>query len=163
MNPQANPQTHPETSRCVPDRWDTKIQRRTEADLGFYAEHPELIPERLAKLDRECDIERAFATTSAGLSLGGLTLGFLRGYRWFLLPLALQGFTLQYAVQGWTQPLSLLRRLGLRTRQEIDHEREVLLTLLDDATDPSYEETYEGAYERTVTSGSDPRVGQEAP
>src|SRR5262245_12913050 len=100
-----------------------KIMRETERRIEYYQCHPERIPERLDELDKEWDIERALETASATLSLFGLALGILGRRRWLLLPLVVQGFFLQHAIQGWCPPLPALRRLGFRTQQEIDHER----------------------------------------
>ncbi|HEV2173318.1 MAG TPA: hypothetical protein VGR71_07115, partial [Nitrospira sp.] len=45
---------------------------------------------------------------------------------------AVAGFLLQHAVQGWCPTISLFRRLGVRTTQEIDHERYALKALRGD-------------------------------
>jgi hypothetical protein len=107
----------------TPPAINLKIMSETERRIEYYQCHPERIPDRLAELDKEWDIERALETASASLSLYGLTLGILGRRRWLLLPLVVQGFFLQHAIQGWCPPLPLLRRLGFRTQQEIDHER----------------------------------------
>jgi hypothetical protein len=69
---------------------------------------------------------------AASISLIGLALGRLVSRRWYLLPTAVAGFLLQHAVQGWCPPISLFRRLGVRTAQEIDHERYALKALRGD-------------------------------
>jgi hypothetical protein len=111
---------------------NARIRRDIEARLGYFAAHPEGIADRLAELDREWDVERALETGSASLSLLGLTLGLTRGKRWLLLPLAVQSFFLQHALQGWCPPLPVFRRLGFRTAQEIEAERHALKTLRGD-------------------------------
>ncbi len=106
------------------------IRRRAWERLAFYAKHPERVPERLRELDREWDIERCLETGSSTLSLTGLMLFTLtRKRRWFLLSAAVQGFFLQHALQGWCPPLPLLRRLGVRTQEEIEEERRGLSEL----------------------------------
>jgi hypothetical protein len=42
-------------------------------------------------------------------------------------------FLLMYAVQGWCPPVSILRRFGFRTRQEIDLEKYALKALRGDS------------------------------
>jgi hypothetical protein len=42
------------------------------------------------------------------------------------------GFLLQHALQGWCPPVSLFRRLGVRTSAEIEQERYALKALRGD-------------------------------
>ena len=111
---------------------DRRIRRQTHANVAWYAAHPEEIEERLAELDREWDLERLLELNSSILSLVGLGLGLTRSRYWLLLPLAVQGFFLQHAVQGWCPPLPVLRRLEMRTPAEIEAERTALLALRGD-------------------------------
>lgn len=111
------------------------IRRRTAASIAYHAQHPEHINDRLHELDLEWDVERMLETMSATLSIVGL-LGFMAGRRrWLLLPLTVQSFFLQHAVQGWCPPLPILRRLGFRTTAEIDEERYALKALRGDFID----------------------------
>ncbi|MFT3787962.1 MAG: hypothetical protein QM770_17630 [Tepidisphaeraceae bacterium] len=112
----------------------TEIDRRTEQRIGYYRRHPERIPARLAELDREWDIERALETGSSALTLTGLLLAISKDRRWLLLSLAVQGFFMQHALQGWCPPLPILRRLGVRTTDEINHERYALMEMLPSET-----------------------------
>lgn len=108
------------------------IERCTEIYLTFYRENRHLIPQRLRELDNEWDVERTLETLSSSLTLGGLTMAILGRKRWLLLPVAVQAFFLQHSLQGWCPPLGILRRLGFRTVQEIDIERNALLDLMAD-------------------------------
>ncbi len=99
-----------------------RIAADTAARVRELRRHPERIPERLAALDAEWDVERTVELNSAVLSLVGLALS-LRDRRWLLLTAAVQGFFLQHALQGWCPPIPILRRLGVRTAQEIEGER----------------------------------------
>lgn len=109
-----------------------QIRRRTAASVMYYAQRPEQIADRLDELDREWDVERLLETVSSSLTLLGL-VGAITGHRkWLMLPLAVQGFFLQHAVQGWCPPLPVLRRLGFRTPAEIDAERYALKALRGD-------------------------------
>lgn len=87
---------------------------------------------RIEALDREWDIERYLEVLAPSFALTGLTLGVLRSRGWFLFSGAVLGFLVQHAVQGWCPPLALLRRLGVRTRREIDEERYALKALRGD-------------------------------
>jgi hypothetical protein len=96
---------------------------------------PRAIQRRLRELDEEWDIERYVETLAPSLTLLGLTLGITRDRRWLLVPFVIQSFFLQHALQGWCPPIPVLRRLGVRTMQEIESERcslkHHLATLLD--------------------------------
>ena len=87
---------------------------------------------RLAELDREWDIERCLETTAASLALVGTALGATVNRRWYALPAAVGAFLMQHALQGWCPPLPLLRRLGVRTADEINQERYALKALRGD-------------------------------
>lgn len=111
---------------------NVRIKENIADRLEYYAEHPNEIEQRLLELDREWDIERTLETNAATLSLLGLTLGFAHHRRWFLLPLAVQTFLLQHALQGWCPPLPFFRARGVRTLDEINYERYALKTLRGD-------------------------------
>lgn len=109
-----------------------EIRRQTEMRVAYFAAHPEGIPRRLAELDSEWDIERALETAASALSLMGFVLGVTGRRRWLLLPLVVQGFFLQHAIQGWCPPAGLVRRMGVRTRAEIEAERYALKAIKGD-------------------------------
>ena len=90
------------------------------------------ISARIEALDQEWDIERYLETLAPSLALSGIALALLQGRKWLLLPGAVLGFLLQHAVQGWCPPLVVLRRMGVRTRREIDEERYALKALRGD-------------------------------
>lgn len=90
------------------------------------------ISERIDELEREWDIERILQTNASVLALSGLTLGLTHSRKWFVLPGLVLPFLLQHAVQGWCPPLPVFRRLGIRTRREIDLEKYALKYLRGD-------------------------------
>src|SRR5688572_2713559 len=104
-----------------------KIHRHTAENVACYAEMGKrAIDDRLAELDEEWDIERVLETMAPTITLIGLGLGLLKNKKWFALPIFVQSFFLQHAIQGWCPPMPLLRRLGVRTACEIDAERNAL-------------------------------------
>ncbi len=109
-----------------------RIRRSTEAMISFYARNPERIGERLAQLDQEWDIERAIEMQSSGLILAGTLLGLFVDKRFLIVPAVVSAFLMQHAVQGWCPPVPVMRRLGLRTPQEIEAERCALRALRGD-------------------------------
>jgi hypothetical protein len=117
------------TSQASQTRIDRKTRRnvRTRSKNGRAS-----IRRRLRELDREWDIERMIEANASTLALSGTLLGVLV-HRWFLaLPIAVTGFLLQHAIQGWCPPVPVLRRLGYRTAREIHEERFALKTLRGD-------------------------------
>jgi hypothetical protein len=114
------------------DEVNQRFRRQTRESVAYYAARPDQIDRRLGELDREWDIERSLAMNSSALTLLGLLLGVTRSRRWLILPLVVQGFFVQHAVEGWCPPLPLLRRLGLRTQFEIEQERYALKALRGD-------------------------------
>ena len=117
------------TSQATNDQ----IRRQTEQNVARYAGAGRAaIERRLSELDQEWDIERYLETMAPTFTLLGLTLGLTHDRRWFAIPLVVQSFFLQHALQGWCPPIPVLRRLGIRTTEEIDHERYALKALRGD-------------------------------
>jgi hypothetical protein len=126
----------PPTPHRVPRHTDRdvneRITRQTATNVARYAANPRLIGLRLHELDREWDIERALEANAAVVSLIGLSLGRQVSRRWYFLPAAVAAFLLQHALQGWCPPITVFRRLGVRTQREIDEERYALKLLRGD-------------------------------
>ena len=128
----------PTTAQRVPEHTaaeiNERIRRQTEENVARYAAAgAEAIEQRLRELDQEWDIERTLEANAATVSLLGLGLGALADRRFFLLPAAVAGFLLQHALQGWCPPVPILRRLGFRTRLEIEDECRELAAMLPGA------------------------------
>jgi len=129
-------------ANTAPDVNET-IRRRMEARVARYAQNLHEIDQRLAELDREWDIERALETLAPSFTLGGVVLGTLLHRKWLLLPLLVNAFLLQHALEGWCPPLPVLRRLGFRTATEIEEERYALKALRGDFCDRPFIEQRE--------------------
>jgi hypothetical protein len=109
-----------------------EIDRRTNSNIRRYANSSaEVIHRRIEELDRVWDIERALEVNASTLALTGLLLGVTVNKKWLMLPGVVLPFLLQHGLQGWCPPLPLLRRLGVRTRGEIDREKYDLKALLE--------------------------------
>jgi hypothetical protein len=121
------------TERLMPSAISQRVRRGTQASLAYFREHPREIDDRLAELDEEWDIERAIEAHAAGVAIFGLVMAVLGGRRWFVLPAAASGTLLQHAIEGWCPQLPVFRRLGFRTAQEIEDERQALRALRDEA------------------------------
>ena len=83
-------------------------------------------------LDREWDVERYLQLNAGLVSLAGVALSAAVSKRFLMLPAAIFGFFFQHGVQGWCPPLPVFRRMGVRTRQEINREKYALKALRGD-------------------------------
>jgi hypothetical protein len=113
------------------------LNRRADAETQHCLTHlagagREAIARHLDALDREWDVERYLQTNAAIASLTGIVLGATVDRRFLALSAAVFGFLLQHAVQGWCPPLPIMRRIGMRTRREINRERYALKALRGD-------------------------------
>jgi len=93
-----------------------------EASLLHHARHPEAIDQRLEGLRQEWDIERTLECNAATISFLSILHSALTGRKTYLLAGVVTGFLFQHAVQGWCPPLPIFRRLGIRTKDEINQE-----------------------------------------
>ena len=117
--------------RATGERLNREIDQRTDASIARYrASGDPAIRRRITELDREWDVERVLEVNAATLALSGLLLGMKVDKRWLALPAVVLPFLLQHGLQGWCPPLPVLRRLGIRTRGEIDRERYALAGVL---------------------------------
>lgn len=127
----------PASTSRVPEKTVPKINRairlKTRREVRNFAEKSAgEIENRLAELEQEWDTERLLEANAAALAFTGSLLALSSDRRWLAVPLVVTGFLLQHAVQGWCPPLPLIRRLGFRTRSEIDRERYALKAVRGD-------------------------------
>lgn len=116
-------------------RINQQLNREREESVQRYASQPiEMIDQRLDQLNQEWDIERWLEMNASALALLGVTPGFTVNKKWLLLSGIVLPFLFQHAVQGWCPPVPILRRLGVRTQQEIDAEKLALVSLREKAT-----------------------------
>ncbi len=87
---------------------------------------------RLKELDDEWEIERLLQMNASGIAIAGIVLGILVNKKWFILPGIAATFLLLHAVSGWAPPVPVLKKLGFRTRDEINRERYALKALKGD-------------------------------
>jgi hypothetical protein len=115
------------------DELNTRLDHETEARIRTYAaQSPEAITRRIEELEREWDMERLLETNASTLAFVGLALGAMLNKKFLLIPAVVLPFLFQHAVQGWCPPVPVFRRLGVRTREEIDAEKYALKALRGD-------------------------------
>ncbi|HQP91761.1 MAG TPA: hypothetical protein PLU24_03720, partial [Candidatus Omnitrophota bacterium] len=113
----------------TPEKVNEMIWERTKNSVRYFAHHPEKIPNRLRELDDEWDIERMLEANAASFSILGVLLSAKISRKWMILPMAVGTFLLQHSLQGWCPPLPVFRRMGVRTKGEIDIEKVALKIL----------------------------------
>jgi hypothetical protein len=101
----------------------------------------DVIQRRLAELDSEWDVDRALMVNFAVAGAVSSSLGFTRYLssspfgprrKGFLYLFGAQlGFLLLHGTLGWCPPVAVFRRLGYRTKAEIDSERALLERALE--------------------------------
>lgn len=122
------------TAPKVNERIDALTRATIDATLS---QGPSAVEHRLAELDEEWDIDRALMVNFAVVGGASFAVGLARyanspvlgpprkGLLYFFG--AQLSFLLLHGLVGWCPPASLFRRLGLRTKGEIEAERHVLL------------------------------------
>lgn len=121
-------QTDPERLAHIDEERRALIERYRHASR-------EEIDARIDELEHESDMERVLETNASILALLGLAAGRFVDRRFRALPVVVLGFLLHHARRGWCPPVPVFRRLGVRTRQEIDAERSALKALRGDFDD----------------------------
>ena len=110
-----------------------KIEQRTEQRVLQAATAAErTISRRIDELEKEWDMERYLETNAAAIAFSGVVLGLLVNKKFLAIPAIVLPFLFQHAVQGWCPPVPLFRRLGVRTRKEIDAEKYALKAVRGD-------------------------------
>lgn len=118
--------------RSTAPQLNQQIDQQTEENIRRYAGRGEMaIRRRMRELDEEWDIERLLEVNASTLALTGLVLGMTVNRKWLYLTGGVLTFLLQHGLQGWCPPLPILRRLGVRTRGEIDYEKYALKACLE--------------------------------
>ena len=110
-----------------------QIDARIEENIRYYAAQPlHVIGRRIDELEREWSVERWLEANASSLALATVILGVTRSKRWLLATTGVMGFLLLHAVEGWCPPIPIMRKLGIRTRGEIEREKYALKFLRGD-------------------------------
>jgi hypothetical protein len=116
----------------TPGKLNQKIDDETNESIRLYARQGKAaIQSRLRELDEEWDTERTLELVSASVTLAGLGLSVLVNKKWALLSAVSAAFLAQHSIQGWCPPLPIIRALGVRTKNEIEKEKDALVKSLE--------------------------------
>lgn len=117
----------------TPGPINDKLRRRAQDRIAVLSvQEPDHIDERLRELDREWDTERLLQANFAALTMTSVLLAAFVSRKWLWLAVGVPLFMIQHSLQGWCPPLSVFRRLGVRTPAEIEDERFELRKLRGD-------------------------------
>jgi hypothetical protein len=110
-----------------------RYEERLRENIARYAHADrQAIDRRLSELDREWNTERLIET-EAPLMIGlGIALGLAHNRRWFGMSALAAGMVILHNLQGWYPLLPVFRRLGIRSQNEIEQERNALRVLRGD-------------------------------
>jgi hypothetical protein len=126
-------ETANETLTGPEDHSREQIDAKIEQNIRFYAtQSPEAISKRIEELDRERDLHRTMGLYASGIGLGTLLFSFIGGRKWLVLTGTALGFLLKHCLDGTSPVVPTLRKLGVRTRAEIDREKYALKILRGD-------------------------------
>ena len=110
----------------------TPVEVAIQDQLNGYYNNQAKIDERLLELDKEMDLESYMQTESTALTLAGVVLSITSHRAWIVLPLATSVLSLVGIVRGRNNPLPVFRKMGFRTRAEIEKERYALKAIRGD-------------------------------
>ncbi len=120
-------------------RWTKNLAQRnylmTTDRLQKIGFDPQQVDLRLQQVNSEWSVERALMAHAAIVCIGGIALGKTVHKRYLLLPAAVGGFLMQYALTGWSPPFQILSTFGFRTSHDIEFERNALRALRGDSND----------------------------
>ena len=122
---------------------DPRIQARTLHDVSaYFSADQDTLDRRIRELEAEWNLERTLEANAAGVALIGLALGISADRRFLGLTLLATACLLQHALSGWSPPLPVLKRLGVRSTAEIQQEILALRILRGDFLErPVYPES----------------------
>ncbi|AQX15497.1 hypothetical protein BCR15_04325 [Tessaracoccus lapidicaptus] len=123
---------------------DDDVQRRLDEErlqrvTDLVNAPSDVITRHIEDLDKAWDVERVLEANASSLILLSLGLSRVHSAKWLWLATAVPAFLLQHAIQGWCPPMEVIRRLGVRTRKEIEVERTALKALRGDFRDLTFD------------------------
>ena len=119
--------TDPNINALIDKKIEENIRRYTYA--GNYE-----ISQRIDELENEWDIERVLQLNIVSAAIFGITFS-LKNKKWLFLSATVLTFLIFHAVKGWSPPVLILRKMGLRSRQEIECELYAMKILRGDFTE----------------------------
>jgi len=134
MNKNYIPPTTKRVSYHTCNNVNKKIRDETICCINTHKNSDEtVLANKIEKLNGEWDTERFLETNAASVVLLGSIIGYKKSKcGLFLLTGAVGFFLLQHALQGWCPPLPIIRKMGVRTAEEINNEKIVFKKIRGD-------------------------------
>jgi len=122
------PPTTRKVSDNTRDELNARIRKQTVDCLNVYKDGDHtILSDKIQKLDCEWDVERVIETCAASMTFLGSLFGFKKNKSlWFAVTGAVGVCLLKHALFGWSPMLCLIRKLGVRTSEEIGNEKTAL-------------------------------------
>lgn len=111
---------------------NSRIRNQTIGSLNTFKDQIEDIPDRINQLNSEWDLDKVTEMKAASVIIGSTFLGFISCKMWFLVSGAAGVFLIQHALEGNCPTKEILRKMGVRTKEEIYNEKMVLKFLKGD-------------------------------
>ncbi|NMC56737.1 MAG: DUF2892 domain-containing protein [Eubacteriaceae bacterium] len=112
---------------------NSEIRNQTLENINKYKDCTcNALSDKIDSLNSEWDVERMIEVKAAMLIIMTTYLGMKHCKAWFFLSSVISMFLLSHALQGWCPPVPLLRKLGVRTSEEIYNEKTALKMLRGD-------------------------------
>lgn len=107
-------------------------RQRMEANIAYFRENRSELDRHLDELNEEWDVVRVLEVVAGGATVASFWLSLTKTRLFLLVPLVLGGCALQHGLTGQSPAVDMARRLGFRTRDEIEDERTALQGLRGD-------------------------------
>lgn len=117
--------TNPDVNEMIRNNTIDNLACLEEAD-------EEELSRRIQKLNNEWDMERFVEARAAVCVMGSSLFGISKNRYWSFLTLIAGTFLLQHALIGWCPTAPIMRKMGIRTAEEINQEKMVLKVLRKD-------------------------------
>ena len=117
------------TEQYVNEELDERAEDRVR---GFAASSGEEMTARIKELEKEWSIERLIESEAPMMAIAGLGLGAAVSRKFLVLPAFVFSMVALHGIQGWYPMIPLFRRMGFRSRKEIDREKFAMKALRGD-------------------------------
>lgn len=112
---------------------NTEIRNKTLEAINKYKDCTcNALSDRIESLNFEWDVERIIEADAALMIIMTTYLGMKHCKAWFFLSSVIAMFLLSHAIKGWCPSVAALRKLGVRTSEEIYNEKTALKMIRGD-------------------------------